>query len=493
MVPRDGMRLFLYDSASRGNVPFVPADPERVRIYTCGPTVYRYAHIGNLRTYLLTDLLVRTLRTLGYGTFAVQNITDMGHMHQEQLEAGEDKVIAAARAAGKSGREIARFFTEAFFRDCGRMAFLPADAYPRASEHVPEMIALVRALEERGAVYGEGGYLYFDVTKAPGYGIFSGARLGEGEASERTDETIHRHKKRPEDFTLWMPAEPDREFRWESRWGAGWPGWHIECAAMAIRHLGPEFDIHVGGADLRFPHHENSRAVAMAATGKKFAALWLHAAHLLVEGRKMSKSAGNEHTLDDLEAGPTGGWKGFSAAEFRYYCLNLHYATPMNFTWEGQEAAARARSRLRAAFRRAALQATSGEEAAAALRAEFHRAISDDLNTPRALAVVHKAVRSGIGGDAARALATEWDAVLGVGLFSEADGDSEVDDVHEGGAEEIPVEVASMAREREILRRAGDYPAADALRERIRAAGYDVVDGPEGIAFLRKMGKTRRR
>ncbi|MGB5197404.1 MAG: hypothetical protein WBN64_10095, partial [Candidatus Deferrimicrobium sp.] len=154
MRPSAGMRLILYDSASRGNVPFAPADPERVRIYTCGPTVYRYAHIGNLRTYLLTDLLVRTLRFLGYGTFAVQNITDMGHMHQERLDEGEDKVIAAARAAGKSGREIARFFTEAFFRDCGRMAFLPADAYPRASEHVPEMIALVRALEERGAVYG---------------------------------------------------------------------------------------------------------------------------------------------------------------------------------------------------------------------------------------------------------------------------------------------------------------------------------------------------
>jgi len=491
--PRAGIPLLLYDSASRGNVPFAPPDPERVRIYTCGPTVYRYAHIGNLRTYLLTDLLVRTLRFLGYGTFAVQNITDMGHMHQERLEAGEDKVIAAARAAGKSGREIARFFTEAFFRDCGRMAFLPADVYPRASEHVPEMIALVRALEERGAVYGEGGYLYFDVTKAPGYGIFSGARLGEGEAAERTDEAIHRHKKRPEDFTLWMPAEPGREFRWESRWGEGWPGWHIECAAMAIRHLGPEFEIHVGGADLRFPHHENSRAVVMTATGKKFAALWLHAAHLLVEGKKMSKSAGNEYTLDDLEAGPAGGGKGFSAAEFRYYCLTLHYATPMNFTWEGQESAARARSRLRAAFRRAALQATSGEDAAAALRAEFRGAISDDLNMPRALAVVHKAVRSGIGGDAARALAVEWDAVLGVGLLSEAGGASESTGFDEGEREGVPSIVEAMARERETRRRAGDYPAADALREKIRAAGYDVVDGSGGGAVLRKLQETGRR
>jgi cysteinyl-tRNA synthetase len=478
--------LSLYDSASRGNVHFAPADPERVRIYTCGPTVYRYAHIGNLRTYLLTDLLVRTLRFLGYGTFAVQNITDMGHMHQEQLEAGEDKVVAAARAAGKSAGEIASFFTEAFFRDGRRMAFLPADVYPRASEHVPEMIALVAALEERGVVYGEGGYLYFDVTKTPGYGVFSGTALGGGEAAERTDEGIHRHKKRPEDFTLWLPAEPGREFQWESRWGRGWPGWHIECAAMSIKYLGPEFDIHVGGVDLRFPHHENSRAVVMTATGKKFAALWLHAAHLLVDGKKMSKSARNEHTLDDIGADPRGGGHGFSPADFRYYCLTLHYASPMNFTWEGQAAAARALSRLRGAFRRALRGGTSGEDAAAALRAEFRGAISDDLNMPRALAVAHKAVRSGIGGDVARALAAEWDAVLAIGLLSEAGAESEAAVVGEGEPEGVPDAVAALARRRDALRAAGDYEGADALRERIRAAGYDVSDQGMGPGRLRK-------
>jgi cysteinyl-tRNA synthetase len=366
------------------------------------------------------------------------------------------------------------------------MAFLPADAYPRASEHVPEMIALVRALEERGAVYGEGGYLYFDVTKAPGYGIFSGAGLGEGEAAERTDEAIHRHKKRPEDFTLWMPAEPGREFRWESRWGPGWPGWHIECAAMAIRYLGPEFDVHVGGADLRFPHHENSRAVVMTATGKRFAALWLHAAHLLVDGKKMSKSAGNEYTLDDLGAGPRPGGKGYSPADFRYYCLTLHYASPMNFTWAGQASAARALSRLRGAFRRASLGGTSGEDAAGALRAEFRNAVSDDLNMPRALAVAHKAVRSGIGGDAARALAAEWDKVLAIGLLSEADAENETVGLGFGETEGAPDAVAALARERDALRASGDYAGADALRERIRAAGYDVSDQGMGPGRLRK-------
>ena len=480
------MSLSLYDSASRKKVAFEPADPARVRIYTCGPTVYRYAHIGNLRTYLLTDLLVRTLRFLGFGTFSVQNITDVGHMHQERLEEGEDKVIAAARAAGKSGREIAKFFTDAFFRDCDRMGFLPADVYPRASEHVPEMIALVSALEERGAVYGEGGYRYFDVTKAPGYGIFSGASLGAAEAAERTGPAVHRHKRRPEDFTLWLPAEAGREFRWESPWGPGWPGWHIECAAMSLRYLGPEFDLHVGGSDLRFPHHENSRAVAMTATGKRFAGCWLHAAHLLVEGRKMSKSAGNEYTLDDLAGAPRPGGEGYAPADFRYYCLTLHHSSPMNFTWEGQEAAARARSRLRSAFRRAASRATSGRDAGKEAGARFRAAVSDDLNMPRALSVVRKAVSSGIGGETVRSLAAEWDAVLGVGLLSGDDAAAEVPGAGGSEAAGIPGEVAEMARRRDALRAAGDYAGADALRERIRAAGYDVADTGTSPGRLRK-------
>ncbi len=477
------MGLSLHDSAVRRKVPFVPGNPLRVGIYTCGPTVYRYAHIGNLRTYLLTDLLVRSLRFLGYGTRSVQNITDVGHMHQERLERGEDKVIAAARAAKKSAREIAEFFTEAFFRDCRRMAFLPADVYPRASEHVPEMISLVRSLEERGVTYGEGGYLYFDVEKAPGYGDLSGASLGGGTPARRTEAGAHRHKKRPEDFVLWMPAEPGREYQWDSPWGRGWPGWHIECAAMAIRHLGPEFDIHVGGADLRFPHHENSRAMAMAATGKRFAALWMHAAHLLVEGKKMSKSAGNEYTLDDLENGPPGGGRGFSPEEFRYYCLILHYASPMNFTWAGQAGAARALSRLRDAYRKLASAGTAGEEAATTLREKFRAALEDDLNLPRALAVVHDAARSGIGGETVRSLAGAWDGILAVGLLPEAGAEGAT----ACGMEGVPGEVGELARERAARRRAGDYAVADVLRKRIRAAGYGIDDTGTGAGRLRKL------
>jgi cysteinyl-tRNA synthetase len=425
--------LSLYDTVSRKKVALAPLRPDRVGIYTCGPTVYRYVHIGNLRTYLLTDLLLRAVRF-------------MGHMHEEQLERTEDKVIAAARAAGKTAKEIAEFFTEAFFRDCRNMNILPSDEYPRASTHVPEMIEVAKMLERKGATYGEGGYLYFDVTKAKGYGELSGAVLGEGEAAARTDPSIHLRKKRPEDFSLWLAAEPGREFSWESPWGLGWPGWHIECAAMAGKYLGPDFDIHVGGVDLRFPHHENSRAMAMTATGGRFACLWVHAAHLLVDGHKMSKSLKNEYTLDDLEA------RGVSPMDFRYHCLTLHYRTPMNFTWAAQAASATGLMRLREALAsKEGAAGTSGDgREAQEYRRRFREAIEDDLNTPRALSIVHEAVRSRLPGEELRTLAGEWDAVLGVGLLAAGPGKAVSE---ERPPEEIaPGEVVDLALRRDRCR-----------------------------------------
>ena len=473
--------LFLYDTAARSKAPLDPLRPDRVGIYTCGPTVYRYVHIGNLRTYLLTDLLLRAVRYDGLTPFSVQNITDMGHMHQEQLDREEDKVIAAARAAGMKAREIAVHFTEAYFRDCRRMRFLPSDVYPRASEHVPEMIAVARALEEKRATYGGNGYLYFDVTKAEGYGELSGAQLGTGEAAARTDESIHSRKHRPEDFSLWLAAEPGREFRWESPWGPGWPGWHVECAAMALKYLGREFDLHVGGVDLKFPHHENSRAMAMTATGGRFARRWVHAAHLLVDGQKMSKSMKNEFTLDDLEA------RGVSPMDFRYHCLTLHYRTPMNFTWDAQEASAKALARLRRAFFRPG-EAARGEAAgpvdAEEYRKRFREAILDDLNTPRALAVVHDAARADLAPGLKRDLAREWDGMLGVDLLAEAPGAA----AEEGSkAESVPGDVIDLAKRRDGFRKARRFADADALREKIREAGYDVVDGKGGSTELRKL------
>jgi len=468
--------LVFHDTGSGRKVPFDPVRSDRVGIYSCGPTVYRYVHIGNLRTWLLTDLLVRVLRSRGYPTWSVLNITDMGHMHQEQLDRAEDKVIAAARAAGKSGREIAAFFTGAFFRDCRRMRFLPADRYPRASDHVPDMIGMAKRLSERGATYGEGGWLYLDVTRAPGYGELSGAVLGEGATAARTDSGIHLHKRRPEDFSLWLPAEPGREFAWESPWGRGWPGWHIECAAMAVRYLGAEFDLHVGGSDLRFPHHENSRAMARTATGGRFARIWLHGAHLTVDGRKMSKSLGNEHTLDDLAA------RGISPDEFRYHCLTLHYRTPMNYTFEAQAASATSLARLRAAIAREAARESVAREDAEPLRLRFREAVGDDLNFPKALSVVHDAVRAGVSGETLRALALEWETVLGIDLLRDVPAGASA------GMEpgEVPAQVADMAARRARLRIERDFRGADALREEIRKAGYEVTDRTDGSFRLER-------
>lgn len=466
--------LSLYDTGSGRKIPFEPVRPDRVGIYTCGPTVYRYVHIGNLRTYLLTDLLVRGLAYCGYRPFSVQNITDMGHMYQERLDREEDKVVAAARAAGKSAREIAAFFTGAYFRDCRRMNFLPADLYPRASAHVPDMIAMVERLTERGATYGEGGWLYFDVTKAPGYGELSGALPGMGEAAARTDASIHLHKKHPEDFSLWLPAEPGREFSWESPWGRGWPGWHIECAAMAVKYLGAEFDLHVGGSDLRFPHHENSRAMAMAATGGSFARAWLHGAHLTVDGRKMSKSQRNEYTLDDLAE------RGVAPEDFRYHCLTLHYRTPMNYTFEAQAASVTALARLRESIAREAGPGNGAPGEGEEFRRRFREAVEDDLNTPKALGIVHEAARAGLSGGTLRALAAEWDTVLGVDLLRDAASPG----LAEKDRTKIPDWVSDLAARRARLRSERDYRGADALREEIRMAGYEVRDGPDGTFRL---------
>lgn len=329
----------MHNTMGGGLQEFVPLAPPVVKIYTCGPTVYRFAHIGNLRTYLLSDILVRVLGYQGFSVVHVKNITDVGHMRQELLERGEDKVIAAARAEGKTPRDIADFFTEAYFRDEGRMNFISADTYPRATEHIPETIDLIQSLVDGGYTYEREGIIYFDVEKFSGYGSLSGNRLEElREGHRMSGDSL---KKHPADFILWRRAEERREMKWKSPWGEGYPGWHIECSAMSMKYLGKAFDFHLGGIDLVFPHHENEIAQARCGEGAPFAKYWLHGGHLLVEGQKMSKSAGNEYTLDGLKE------LGFTAMDFRYLCLEAHYRTVMNFTLDAQEGAKRGHVRLR--------------------------------------------------------------------------------------------------------------------------------------------------
>ncbi|MFQ6058401.1 MAG: cysteine--tRNA ligase [Anaerolineae bacterium] len=462
--------LQLYNTLTRQKEPFTPWTPGRVSIYTCGPTVYRFAHIGNLRSFLLADWLRRVLEYLGYQVTHVVNITDVGHMRQEMLELGEDRVIAAARAEGKSPQEIAEFYTAAFHADEARLNILPAHVFPRASQHIPEMIAIVETLLDKGLAYEVEGTVYYDVTRFPSYGQLSGNLLEEMLEGVRV--AVDPHKRHPEDFTLWKAAEPGREMKWPSPWGEGFPGWHIECSAMSMKYLGPRFDIHTGGVDNIFPHHEDEIAQSEGATGEQVVRYWVHGQHLLVDGLKMAKSTGNDYTLADLEA------RGYDPLAFRYLCLTVHYRTRMNFTFPGLDAAQAGLNHLRQAAVRLALEAETrperDEAAGAEWRSRFVEAIEDDLGLPQALSVVWDMLHAQLPSAGRWALLQDWDRVLGLGL---ADWVAE--------HRQVPAQVQVWVEEREAARARRDYARADALRHRIAEAGFQIEDTPSGPRVLR--------
>ena len=332
--------LKLRDTMSKSIAEVQPLKPGEVGIYTCGPTVYRDAHIGNLRSYLMTDWIKRVLQAQGLNVSHVKNITDVGHMRQEMLEQGEDKVIAAALAEGKTPQEIAQFYTERFLADEQKLNILPADQFPRATDHINEMIAIVERLVEQDHAYQVEGNVYFAVAKFADYGRLSGNIQEEG-LKEGVRVEADPLKRDHRDFTLWKAAEPDRELKWPSPWGEGFPGWHIECSAMSMKYLGEQFDIHTGGVDNVFPHHEGEIAQSEGFTGQRVVNMWVHGQHLLADGVKMAKSTGNSFILDDIEA------RGIEPLAFRYLCLTTRFDTRLNFTFTSLKAAQRALLRLR--------------------------------------------------------------------------------------------------------------------------------------------------
>ncbi len=451
--------LQFYNTLTRGKVPFAPLREGQASIYSCGPTVYRDVHIGNLRTYLMADWLRRTLETRGVQVTQIKNITDVGHMRQDLVERGDDKVVAAALAAGKTPQEIARQYTESFLRDEAALGILPAHVFPRATEHVAQMIEITQRLQEGGLAYEVEGNVYFDVPRFPAYGRLSGntgESLLEGVRSEADP-----RKRDPRDFALWKAAEPGRVMKWPSPWGDGFPGWHIECSAMSTFHLGERFDIHTGGVDNIFPHHEDEMAQSEGALGHQVVNHWVHGQHLLVDGLKMAKSTGNVYTLADLQA------RGFDPMAFRYLCATVHYRHRLNFTFDSLRAAARALALLRQeAF--AAAQAPDGE-AAGGERWEtaFQEALGDDLHVPRALAVLWQLVRqAGVPAAVKARLLREFDRVLGLDLFAPP--------------AEAPPPVLALVGERQELRQKKQYPEADGLRRSIAGEGFQVRDTQNG-------------
>ena len=459
----------LYNSLSRRVEPLQPIAPGRVGIYACGSTVYKYAHIGNLRTYLFTDLLQRTLAYLGYEVLTVKNITDVGHMRDDTFDTGEDKMLLAAETEGKTPEQIAEFYTDAWLEDERAINIGPVEVMPRASDHVAEMLELTATLIERGLAYQVNGTVYFDVSTFPGYGKLSGQRLEQMRAGHRVE--VEADKRDPEDFALWKRAGHHRLMKWPSPWGDGFPGWHIECSAMSMKYLGERFDIHTGGIDLKFPHHEDEIAQSEGVTGHQVVSIWMHGEFLTMADAKMAKSAGNILRVADLPS------KGFEPLVFRYLALTAHYRSKLDFSNAAMAAAAHGLRRLRRAVADGQAEADGdtrldlGAEPMADYRRRFADAMADDLAAPAALAIAHEVSRApSLSSMQRRALLLDFDRVLGLDLVRSP----------EPIGDELPPAAADLLARRAEARRARDFASADALRDELAAMGVEVRDTPEG-------------
>jgi cysteinyl-tRNA synthetase len=472
--------LKLYNTLGRRKEELKPLRDNEVGLYTCGPTVYDYAHIGNLRTYIFEDILRRVLEYNNYKVKHVMNITDVGHLTGDNLgdaDIGEDRMEISAQRTGKSAWDLAKLYTEAFFRDTERLNILRPHVICKATDHIPEQIALIRKLEEKGYTYKTSDGIYFDVSKFPTYGELVGQSLKEKKAGARVE--VNPEKRNPADFALWKfspKGAKRRQMEWESPWGIGFPGWHIECSAMSTKYLGQPFDIHCGGVDHIYTHHPNEIAQSEAAEGVKMANFWLHGEFMTVEGRRMGKSEGNAYLLEELIE------RGFKPLAFRYLCLNTHYRIQLNFTWQALEGAQTALERLREHVRNA--RANGGEPAQGKVlpeaRERFLVALNDDLNLPQALGTVWDFVRSQRNPSDKLATLLDLDRVLGLRL-SEVRREAEL---------EISPEVQELLAQREAARTARNFKEADALRMKIAELGYEVLDTPQGPKAAKRFDAT---
>lgn len=519
------MTLRLRDTLTRSVQAVVPEDGRRLRMYTCGPTVYRFAHVGNLRSNLLADFIRRSLLYHGIDVLHVKNITDVGHLRADDIDQGEDRMLIQAGLEGRSSAEIADAYEAAFHADEALVNILPAHVFPRATEHIDDMVALAEALVDLGHGYASPlGNVYYAVATYPDYGQLSGNSLDELRAGHRGE--VEPDKRDPADFALWKAAGPHRALRWPTpRWGEGFPGWHLECSAMSRRYLGDRFDLHTGGIDNIFPHHEDEIAQSAPIVGGPPARLWVHGEHLLMSGRKMAKSAGNFQRVTELVE------RGLDPLAFRYLALTARYGRKLNYSDTSIDAAAAALASLRArlvalgppppdgpwappAALRAAFagdrprgQATpvagfGGDEgfvltdrahvpaaplsaAGRSLHERFVAAIDDDLDLPAALVVIRDTLRADLPADERRWLVLDADLVLGLDLAGSWDRATEGaattrDGAAGPGAVTIPPDVAALVVEREAARTARDFTRADGIRDALADAGWDLADSPHG-------------
>ncbi len=450
--------LRFYNTLTRQKEELKPIHEGKIGMYSCGPTVYWFAHIGNMRSFLFADVLRRTLELNGYEVKQVMNITDVGHLTGD-TDDGEDKMIVAMKREGKTAYEIAEFYTSAFKKDLEALNIKPANIYPKATDHIAEQIEMIEALEKNGFTYQTSDGIYFDTSKLPSYGRLSGQKAQEKLAGARVEMG---EKRNATDFALWKfsAAGSNRDMEWDSPWGKGFPGWHIECSAMSLKYLDVPFDIHTGGIDHIAVHHENEIAQTMGAEGVLQANVWMHNEFLTVDNGKMSKSLGNLFTLDELAA------KGYDPIAFRYLVLGGHYRSKLNFTFEALDAAQNALHKLRETIRS---WKTPGTIGCADLENEFLAALNDDLGTPQALAVVWKLIDIDLPTEVKAKTLLWMDRVLGLRLEETL-----------GRALDVPPQVQELVAAREEARKQKDWARSDELRDRIHELGYSVEDTDQG-------------
>ena len=453
----------LYNTFTRSKEELRPLRDGVVRIYSCGPTVYRYVHVGNLRTFMLPDLLRRSLEYLGYQTEQVMNITDVGHLTDDTFDRGEDKMLVSARLENKSPEEIAAHYTTAFMEDAAKLNIRSADQYPHATEYIPQMIGLIEKLIASGHAYEVGRTVYYDIASFPAYGKLSRNTTDKLLAGARGE--VDPRKRHPGDFTLWKAAGEHRLQVWSSPWGPGFPGWHIECSAMSMSLLGDRFDIHTGGADNVFPHHEAEIAQSEGVSGHRVVTCWMHGGLLMLGGSRMAKSAGNFLRVSELED------QGFDPLAFRYLALQAKYRTKLDFSTGGLAGADRALRQLRERVTEwsGVGRATETKDAeVSGYETRFRAALADDLDLPTAMALVAQVLRSSVAANDKAALLRSWDTVLGLDL------DRAPADIS------LPEDATALLEAREKARAAKDFATSDRLRNELAALGVAVTDTAEG-------------
>ncbi|MBP8617973.1 MAG: cysteine--tRNA ligase [Candidatus Pacebacteria bacterium] len=473
------MKICLYNTYSRKKEIFKPQFKKTVKIYSCGPTVYDYDHLGHAWNYTMADLLIRTLQYNGYKIRYIINITDVGHLTSDN-DSGEDKIEKSAQEKHQTAQAIVQYFTEIYLTNRRKLNLVEPFLYPKASEHIPDIINLIKKIEKKGMAYKINDGVYFEVSKFPKYGHLSGNTLAQLKAGARIE--INPQKHHPADFALWKftPEKVKRQMEWTSPWGKGFPGWHIECSAMSLKYLGPTLDIHTGGEDNIFPHHESEIAQSETATGKQFVRYWFHPRFLMVEGQKMSKSLHNFYTLKDIEQ------KGFSPLALRYLFLTGHYRSQFNFTWESLQSSQIALNNLYdfieylliiiKASRKLKPSKINNQQIKLKIAKwdkKFQQAINNDIDTPKALSIVWQLINTfnknpnHEEAEIAYQLLMKWDKVLGLNLTHIK-------------LEKLPLNIQKLTKKREKLRAQKKWPAADKLRLEIERQGYLIKDTPFG-------------